>query len=264
MPKKIRVDLLLVERGLVESRSLAQRLVMAGQVRAAGQVVDKPSSKVDKNIELLVDHGPQFVSRGGDKLAAAFNVFDLDTNDLICADVGASTGGFTDCLLQNGAAKVYAIDVGQGILHWKLRNDPRVVVMESTNARYVEQLPESVNFITIDASFISLKILLPVVKKWLGEKGNILALIKPQFEAGRKEVARGKGVVRDPEVHGRVLLDVLTFALDEGYQIKGLARSPVLGPKGNVEFLAWLSNSSRGISSESRIEIFVSGVIDVE
>ena len=161
MSKKVRVDVLLVERGLVESRSLAQRLVMAGQVRADGQVVSKPSHKIADNVALTVDHGPRFVSRGGDKLAAAFETFDLDVNGKICADVGASTGGFTDCLLQNGAEKVYAIDVGQGILHWKMRNDPRVVVMEGTNARYVESLPETIDFVTIDASFISLKFYLP-------------------------------------------------------------------------------------------------------
>jgi 23S rRNA (cytidine1920-2'-O)/16S rRNA (cytidine1409-2'-O)-methyltransferase len=165
-------------------------------------------------------------------------------------------------LLQNGAAKVYAIDVGQGILHWKLRNDPRVVVMEGTNARFVEQLPERIQFVTIDASFISLQILLPVVKAWGG--GEVLALIKPQFEAGRKEVARGKGVVRDPEVHRRVLLDILVFILEEGYQIKGLARSPVLGPKGNVEFLVWLAYPGSGTLSEITVEELVSGVIDIE
>jgi 23S rRNA (cytidine1920-2'-O)/16S rRNA (cytidine1409-2'-O)-methyltransferase len=262
MAKKIRVDLLLVERGLVESRSLAQRMVMAGQVRADGQVVDKPSSKVGEDVELTIDHGPQFVSRGGEKLRAAFDIFDLEVMDLICADVGASTGGFTDCLLQHGAAKVYAIDVGHGILDWKLRNDPRVVVMEGTNARYVGQLAEPVNFVTIDASFISLKILLPAVKGWGG--GGALVLIKPQFEAERKETARGKGVVRDPDVHRRVLLDVLTFAQGNGFQIKGLARSPLLGPKGNVEFLGWLGFNTGGSSTKISIEKLVSGVIDIE
>jgi 23S rRNA (cytidine1920-2'-O)/16S rRNA (cytidine1409-2'-O)-methyltransferase len=262
MAKKIRVDLLLIERGLVESRSLAQRMVMAGQVRANGQVVDKPSSKVSDDVELTVDRGPQFVSRGGKKLQAAFDIFDLEVMDLICADVGASTGGFTDCLLQHGAAKVYAIDVGHGILDWKLRNDPRVVVMEGTNARYVEQLPEPVNFVTIDASFISLKILLPVVRKW--GQGQALILVKPQFEAERKETARGKGVVRDPDVHRRVLLDVLTFAQGNGFQIKGLARSPLLGPKGNVEFLGWLGFNTGGSSTKISIEKLVSGVIDIE
>ncbi|MBU0513082.1 MAG: TlyA family RNA methyltransferase [Chloroflexi bacterium] len=254
MPKKIRIDLLLIERGLAESRSQAQRLVMAGQVRANGQVVPKPASKVDAGAELTIDHGPRFVSRGGEKLQAAFDAFELDLRDRACADVGASTGGFTDCLLQHGAAKVYAIDVGKGILHWKMRKHPRVVVMERTNARFVDSLPEPVSFVSIDASFISLKILLPVIKGWftpltsnpltneleVRRLGEIVALIKPQFEAGRREVARGKGVVRDPEIHWRVLLDVLTFAEAEGFQIRGLIRSPLLGPKGNTEFLAWL------------------------
>ena len=275
MPKKMRVDYLLVERGLAESEELAQRLVMAGQVRAAGQVVAKPSSQVDANVELTVDHGPRFVSRGGEKLEAAFEIFDLKVANQVCADVGASTGGFTDCLLQHGAAKVYAIDVGQGILHWNLRNDSRVVVMESTNARFVETLPEPIDFATIDASFISLKILLPVMKAWFSltlnpspiteelgvrELGQVLTLIKPQFEAGRKEVARGRGVVRDSEVHARVLLDVLTFAQRDGYQIKGLARSPVLGPKGNVEFLGWLAFSGEGEPPEISVVELVSGV----
>ena len=259
MAKKTRVDLLLVERGLAESRSLAQRLVMAGQVRVDDQVVDKPSVKVDEDVVLTVDRGPRFVSRGGEKLQAAFDTFNIDVTGLICADLGASTGGFTDCLLQHGAAKVYAIDVGQGILHWKLRNDPRVVVMEGTNARFLEKLPEPVEFVTIDASFISLKNLLPVVKGW-GLKQSLI-LIKPQFEAGRKEVARGKGVVRDPKIHRRVLLDVLEFARDNSYQIKGLARSPVLGPKGNLEFLGWLEISSSESSADFSLDKLVSTVI---
>lgn len=265
MPKKTRVDILLVERGLVESQSLAQRMVMAGQVRADGQVVAQPSSKVGEAVELTIDRGPQFVSRGGEKLQAAFECFDLDVTGLVCADVGASTGGFTDCLLQRGAAKVYAIDVGQGILHWKLRNDPRVLVMEGTNARFLEKLPETIRFVTIDASFISLKVLLPVVRGWGdSEPGDMIALIKPQFEAGRKEAARGKGVVRDPEVHRRVLMDVLAFAQENGYQIKGLARSPVLGPKGNIEFLGWLSAQRVCKPSEISVAELVSRVTDVK
>jgi len=161
----------------------------------------------------------------------------------VCADVGASTGGFTDCLLQHGAVKVYAIDVGKGILHWKLRNDPRVVVMEETNARFVESLPERVSLVTVDASFISLKILLPVIKQWINEKTEIICLIKPQFEAGKKDVSRGDGVIRDPEIHRQVLLDVLGFAQTEGFHIHGLIKSPLLGPKGNAEFLVWLNQA---------------------
>jgi 23S rRNA (cytidine1920-2'-O)/16S rRNA (cytidine1409-2'-O)-methyltransferase len=252
MPK-VRLDVLLVERGLAESRAKAQAMIMAGQVRVADQVVLKPATAVPPDSVLTVDSGPRFVSRGGEKLDAALEAFALEVASLVCADVGASTGGFTDCLLQRGAAKVYAIDVGKGILHWKLRNDRRVVVMEETNARFVESLPEPVSLVTVDASFISLKILLPVIKKWLfplssflnkekmkEERKDVIALIKPQFEAGRKDVARGDGVIRDPEIHRQVLLDVLSYAQNEGFQIRGLIRSPLLGPKGNAEFLVWL------------------------
>src|SRR5574341_1602469 len=211
MPK-VRLDVLLVERGLAESRTKAQAMIMAGQVRVADQVMLKPATAVSTDSVLTVDSGPRFVSRGGEKLEAALDAFHIDVTGLVCADVGASTGGFTDCLLQRGAAKVYAIDVGKGLLHWKLRNDPRVILMEETNARFVESLPERVSLVTIDASFISLKILLPVVKNWLGPnppipptlggKGGagglgIMAPIKPQFEAGKKDVSRGDGVIRD-------------------------------------------------------------------
>jgi 23S rRNA (cytidine1920-2'-O)/16S rRNA (cytidine1409-2'-O)-methyltransferase len=239
--EKQRLDLMLVEQGLVESRSLAQRLVMAGQVRVDGQVVTRPAAPVAESARLEIDHGPPYVSRGGEKLAAAISAFAPPVQERVCADVGASTGGFTDCLLQNGARRVYAIDVGKGILHWKIRQDPRVVVMEETNARYVERLPEAVYFVAIDASFISLKLLLPVVIHWLEPGAQLVALIKPQFEAGRAEAARGEGVVRDPAVHRRVLLDVLDFAAGQGFAVRGLLRSPLLGPKGNTEFLAWLA-----------------------
>jgi 23S rRNA (cytidine1920-2'-O)/16S rRNA (cytidine1409-2'-O)-methyltransferase len=255
MPKT-RLDLLMVERGLADSRSLAQRLIMAGQVRVDGQVVYKPATTVSADSKLEVDTGPRFVSRGGDKLEAAFQAWAIDVAGCFCADVGASTGGFTDCLLQHGAAKVYAIDVGKGILHWKLRSDPRVVVMEGTNARFVESLPEPVSLVTIDASFISLKVLLPVIKEW---GGNIITLIKPQFEAGRKEVAKGDGVVRDPEIHRKVLLDVLTFAQSEGFAVRGLIRSPLQGPKGNVEFLAWLGITGESLPLEDAIQTVLAG-----
>jgi 23S rRNA (cytidine1920-2'-O)/16S rRNA (cytidine1409-2'-O)-methyltransferase len=261
--QKVRLDVLLTERGLAASRAKAQAMIMAGQVRVDDQVALKPATGVSPDSVLTVDSGPRFVSRGGEKLDAALEAFGLEVAGLTCADVGASTGGFTDCLLQRGAAKVYAIDVGKGILHWKLRNDPHVVVMEHTNARYVENLPEPVDLVTIDASFISLKILLPVVKKWLaplrlppfspkmggekegggegaGVRGDLVALIKPQFEAGRKDVSRGDGVIRDPEIHKQVLLDVLSFARQEDFGIRGLIKSPLVGPKGNAEFLVWL------------------------
>ena len=267
MPK-VRLDVLLVERGLAESRAKAQAMIMAGQVRVSDQVALKPATAVAADSVLTVDSGPRFVSRGGEKLDAALEAFEIEVSGLICADVGASTGGFTDCLLQSGAAKVYAIDVGKGILHWKLRNDPRVVVMEETNARFVESLPEEISLVTVDASFISLKVLLPVIKKWLfplssfssegktkEERSNIVALIKPQFEAGRKDVSRGDGVIRDPEIHKQVLLDVLGFAQKEGFNIRGLVRSPLLGPKGNREFLVWLGEEdSEVVSFETLID----------
>ena len=194
MPK-IRLDLLLVERGLADSRAKAQALIMAGQVRVAGQTMLKPATAIPTDAVLTVDPGPRFVSRGGEKLDAALEAFALDVTGLTCADVGSSTGGFTDCLLQRGAARVYAIDVGKGILHWKLRNDPRVVV---TDAR------------------VSLRV-------W---------------------TARGDGVIRDPQIHRQVLTDVLSYAQQESYGIRGLVKSPLLGPKGNAEFLVWLDMSS--------------------
>ncbi|HMB23432.1 MAG: TlyA family RNA methyltransferase [Chloroflexota bacterium] len=257
---KIRLDVLLVERGLAESRAKAQALIMAGQVRVAGQVTLKAATAVQADAALTVDSGPRFVSRGGEKLDAALTAFAVDVSGWVCADVGVSTGGFTDCLLQRGAAKVYAIDVGKGILHWKLRNDPRVVVMEETNARYVESLPKLITLVTVDASFISLKILLPVVKKWIFQgkgdrgEGSIIALIKPQFEAGRKDVARGDGVIRDPEIHRQVLLDVLGYAQKEGFQIRGLIKSPLLGPKGNAEFLVWLGGKETEVDLALLVE----------
>lgn len=243
---KERVDVLLVQRGLAESRSQAQRLIMAGQVRVLGQIVSKPSIKIAIDVPLEVEQPPRFVSRGGEKLLAALKRFKLDPKGKVCADVGASTGGFTDCLLQHGADRVYAIDVGQGILHWKLRNDHHVMVMEGTNARYVNRLPEDVTLVTVDASFISLKILLPVIKYWFPKQGgDVIALVKPQFEAGRKAVSRGSGVIRSPAIHRDVLKNVLSFAHEQNYSLVGLIRSPLLGPKGNVEFLAWLNYPKR-------------------
>ena len=240
MAKK-RLDVLLTERGLAESRAQAQRLVMAGQVRVDDQVVLKPSSKVADGVDVQVAQGPPFVSRGGEKLYAALQAFEmLDLSGRVCVDVGASTGGFTDCLLQAGAERVYAVDVGYGVLHWKLRNDPRVVAMERKNARFIDRFAESIDLVTIDASFISLRVLLPVVKGWFDEHGQVVALIKPQFEAGRAEVARGEGVVRDPAIHRRVLQEVFAFSEQEGFEPLNLIRSPLTGPKGNVEFLVLL------------------------
>ncbi|MCL5428717.1 MAG: TlyA family RNA methyltransferase [Chloroflexi bacterium] len=244
---KVRADILLVERGLAESRAQAQRLVMAGQVRADGQVVDKPSSMLAGEERLEVEKGPRYVSRGGEKLEAALEQFKIDVAGKVCADVGASTGGFTDCLLQHGASKVYAIDVGKGQLDWKLRQDARVVVMEETNARHVDRLPESVDLVTVDASFISLKTLLPAMKGWLTKDGQLIALIKPQFEAGKAEVGKGKGVIRDEQIHRRVLEEIFGFVEKQGFRVLGVMRSPLLGPKGNVEFLGWARKNGEEI-----------------
>lgn len=242
---KIRLDVLLVERNLAESRALAQRLVMAGQVRVAGQMITKPSVQVAEDAVITLDMGPKYVSRGGEKLEAAMLGFGLDVSGRVCADVGASTGGFTDCLLQFGAAKVYAIDVGYGQLHWRLRRDTRVIPMERTNARNLVALPEPAGCVTIDASFISLQVLLPVVWGWLVPRmGDVVALVKPQFEAGKEAVDKGSGVIQDPKVHQRVLEDTLIFAEKTGYTSCGLIRSPLRGPKGNTEFLVWLQNDT--------------------
>jgi len=237
-----RLDIIMVDRGLTQSRSLAQRLVMAGQVRVNGQMIIKPSAKVGESDIVEVTQGPKYVSRGGEKLEAALTAFEKENlKGYTCADVGSSTGGFTDCMLQAGAARVYAIDVGHGILDWRLRQDARVVVMEETNARNVASLPEEMDLVTIDASFISLGVLLPVVKNWLKEtQGEVIALIKPQFEAGRQVVAKGAGVVRNHQVHRQVLVDVLQSCVAAGWGVARLIRSPLTGPKGNIEFLVWL------------------------
>lgn len=246
---RVRLDILLVELSMADNRSQAQRLIMAGQVRVDGQVASKPGTAVSAQALVEVDRGPRFVSRGGEKLEAAIKAFQPQVEGRVCADVGASTGGFTDCLLQHGAVKVYAIDVGTGILEWKLRQDRRVIVMEGTNARFLDHLPEPVDLVVIDASFISLKMILPVVKNWFSPLGGAaVALIKPQFEAGRQAVSRGKGVVRDPQLHRQVLGDVLSFIQQAGFQVNGLIRSPLLGPKGNAEFLVYLSYP--GLSNE--------------
>ncbi len=261
MTQKIRLDVLLAQRGLASSRAKAQALIMAGQVRVAGQVVIKAATKVPADADVQVISGPKYVSRGGHKLEAALEAFPLEVAGRVCADVGASTGGFTDCLLQNGAVKVYAIDVGKGILDWKLRNDARVVVMERTNARYVETLPEPVSLVVMDASFISLKVLLPVVKKWAPQ--DVVALIKPQFEAGRKISAKGKGVIRDPLVHRAVLRDVLQSAQQMDFAVQGLVRSPVIGPKGNVEFLVWLQ-LDRPPAEAAHLEALIQSAVPLE
>ncbi len=256
VPKE-RLDLLLVQRGLAASRQQAQRLIMAGQVTVNDRVLDKPGTRVPVDAPVVVDGGQPYVSRGGHKLAAALDAFNLDVDGWIAADVGASTGGFTDCLLQRGATKVYAIDVGYGQLAWKLRQDARVIARERTNARYLEHLPEIVDLVTIDVSFISLKLILPPAVGWLQPAGQIVALIKPQFEAGRTQVGKG-GVVRDPEVHRAVLIEITGWAHSRGLGLAGMIRSPITGPAGNVEFLAhWLPGQPASVDATSLIETCV-------
>lgn len=253
---KERLDVLIQNRGLVESRTLAQKLIMAGEVRVNGNMIIKPSQQFPEDAEITIDKGPQFVSRGGEKLLGALEAFNaLSLDGAVCADVGASTGGFTDCLLQHGASKVYAIDVGYGILHWKMRNDPRVISMEKTNARDVKLLPERIDLAVCDASFISLRILLPVICNWFrDEPGRLITLIKPQFEAGKEEAAKGAGVIRDPNVHRTVLQTVLRSAMEFGYECRGLVKSPLLGPKGNVEFLADLRYPGSAFNVDKLVE----------
>lgn len=230
----------MIARGLVESRDWAQRLIRAGEVRVNGQVVDQPAHRVDESVEIAIDKPPKYVSRGGFKLEAALDHFEVDPTGWICADVGSSTGGFTDCLLQRGAARVYAIDVGANQLHWRLRQDARVVLMEKVNARYLEVLPEPIDLTVVDVSFISLTLILPKVFGWMRPKsGQVIALIKPQFEAGREHVGKG-GIVRDPSVHQRVVAGVVEFAAERGWQSHGVIPSPITGSEGNVEFLILL------------------------
>ncbi|MBN1439963.1 MAG: TlyA family RNA methyltransferase [Anaerolineales bacterium] len=242
-PKKIRLDILLVGRGLAGTRSLAQRLILAGRVRVDGQTSAQPGKLLPPDADVELEAAPPFVSRGGEKLAAALDAFGIKPPGRVCADAGASTGGFTDCLLQRGAAKVFAIDVGKGILDWKLRNDPRVVVMEDRNARFVACLPEPIDLLTADVSFISLRLLFPVFRGWMKDVSEAVVLIKPQFEAGRGKVGKG-GVVKDPAVHRAVLLGVLRAAEDTGFSVSGVIRSPLKGPAGNIEFLA---HAKRGV-----------------
>ena len=243
MKHKERLDVLLVSLGLAESRAKAQATIMAGEVYVNGQKADKSGMEVDitSNIEVRGSACP-YVSRGGLKLEKALKNFGVDPTGYVCSDSGASTGGFTDCLLQQGASKVFAIDVGYGQLAWKIRNDPRVVVMERTNIRYVtpEDLGEPLDLSVIDVSFISLGLVLPVVKTLLKPTGQVLCLIKPQFEAGKDKVGK-KGVVRDPAVHEEVLQNFISLAKSLDFTIRNLTFSPVKGPEGNIEFLAHLS-----------------------
>jgi 23S rRNA (cytidine1920-2'-O)/16S rRNA (cytidine1409-2'-O)-methyltransferase len=238
-PALVRLDELLVLREFAPTRSQACRMLMAGQVQVEGQIVDKAGKRVPADATIEVENRPPYVSRGGLKLEAALNAFGLDPTGWTCVDIGASTGGFTDCLLKHGAKRVYAIDVGYGQLAWSLRTDPRVVVVERVNVRFLEELPELTDFATIDVSFISLRLVLPRVAKLLIPLGQAIALIKPQFEVGRESVGKG-GVVRDPRLHRRAIEEVLGEAQTIGFGVTGIIRSPIQGPAGNIEFLAWL------------------------
>jgi 23S rRNA (cytidine1920-2'-O)/16S rRNA (cytidine1409-2'-O)-methyltransferase len=241
MGKRERLDLLLVERRLVASREDGRRRILAGQVLVNEQMIDKAGNLTDVRAEIRLKSPPPYVSRGGQKLAKALGEFAVQVSGKTALDVGASTGGFTDCLLAHGAAQVFAVDVGYGQLDWKLRNDPRVVVFEKTNIRYLElsQLPRAADLATIDASFISLKLILPQVKTLLVEHGEVVALIKPQFEVGKGKVGKG-GVVRAPQEHARVISEITAAAAELGFDILGVTESPLLGPKGNREFLTHL------------------------
>ena len=245
MSDKKRLDVLLTERGLLESRQKAQAAIMSGQVCVDGRRVDKPGAAVSGEASVEIRGGMPYVSRGGLKLEKAMAAFPITLSGTVCADIGASTGGFTDCMLQNGAAKVYAVDVGYGQLAWKLRNDPRVVCLERTNARYLarEQVPDPLDFASVDVSFISLKLILPPLAALLKSGGHAACLVKPQFEAGREKVGK-KGVVRDPAVHLEVLEHFLGHAKDSGFTVLGLTYSPIRGPEGNIEYLGYLQEGS--------------------
>lgn len=240
---KKRLDVLLVEKGLIESRQKAQALIMAGQVYVKGQKVDKAGSPTDPEAPIEVrGDGLKYVSRGGYKLEKAMETWPIALASKTCADIGASTGGFTDCMLQNGASKVYAVDVGYGQFAWKLRQDPRVVCLERTNARYLthEEIPDDLDFFSVDVSFISLSLILPPLRPLLAPGGQGVCLIKPQFEAGKDKVGK-KGVVRDKKVHLEVLEHFLDHAKAAGFGVKGITFSPIRGPEGNIEYLGWLS-----------------------
>lgn len=250
MSSKQRLDLYVFEQGYADSREKAKALIMAGQVYVNGQKELKGGRalKPDDQVEVRGEKMP-YVSRGGYKLEKAMQCFPITLAGKTCMDIGASTGGFTDCMLQNGAVKVYAVDVGYGQLAWKLRTDERVINLERTNFRYVtgEQIPDSIDFSSVDVSFISLKIILPVLRERLRDGGQAVCLIKPQFEAGREKVGK-KGVVRDVSVHTEVVEDVTSFALEHGFSLLGLTFSPIKGPEGNIEYLMFIEKSENPVN----------------
>ena len=260
---KERLDVLLVSRGLAASREKAKAVIMAGQVYVKGQKEDKAGTMFDSQVEIEVRGATlKYVSRGGLKLEKAMQQFGVTLEGKVCMDVGASTGGFTDCMLQNGAVKVYSVDVGHGQLDWKLRNDERVVCMEKTNIRYVtpEDIGEAPSFVSIDVSFISLTKVLGPVRELMTEDGEIVCLIKPQFEAGREKVGK-KGVVRDPKVHEEVIGKVVDFAHELQFETKALEFSPIKGPEGNIEYLLWLKNLT-GETENTDVPFSVKQVVD--
>ena len=255
---KERLDVLVFEKGLSESREKAKKLIMTGNVFVNGQREDKAGTKIDTSLEIIVKSNPNpYVSRGGLKLEKAMAQYPIDVTDKICMDVGASTGGFTDCMLQNGAKKVYSIDVGRGQLAWKLRQDPRVICMEKTNIRYVEpkDINDQASFVSIDVSFISLKKVLIPVKALMADGAEMVCLIKPQFEAGREKVGK-KGVVRDIQVHKDVVKTIVGYAHGLGFKCLGVEYSPIKGPEGNIEYLLYVRNEA----TDQNIEGFLNEV----
>ena len=259
--KKGRLDILLVEKGICESREKAKTNIMAGLIFVDGQRIDKAGEKVKVDSEIIFKGEKlKYVSRGGLKLEKAMNTFGIDLTNKVCMDIGASTGGFTDCMLQNNASKVFAVDVGYGQFAWKLRTDERVVCMEKTNIRYVtpEDIGIALDFASIDVSFISLRTIMPAVKALLGEKGEVVALIKPQFEAGRDKVGK-KGVVRDKEVHLEVINTIINFLMENELNVLGLSYSPIKGPEGNREYLVYFTKDKEkeGSFELSQIEDIV-------
>ncbi|NLU46366.1 MAG: TlyA family RNA methyltransferase [Syntrophomonadaceae bacterium] len=258
---KIRLDTLVYKRGLAPSREKARALVLAGQVRVNDHIIDKPGTAVDENVIIqLTAPGCPYVSRGGLKLEKALDVFGVQVQDMVVMDVGASTGGYTDCVLQRGARRVYAVDVGYGQLDWKLRNDPRVINLERTNIRYLPpgSIAELVDLVTVDVSFISTSFVFPVIKELLKYEGAVICLIKPQFEAGREKVGR-KGVVRDENVHREVLFNSIDNAAGQGLNCRGVTYSPIKGPEGNIEFFIYLRQDQPPLPN---IEQLVENVVE--
>lgn len=258
---KKRLDVLVFERGFAESREKAKAIIMSGIVYVNNQKADKPGVSYDENLAVEVRGDSQkYVSRGGYKLEKAMNSFPITLNDKVTMDIGASTGGFTDCMLQNGAKKVYSVDVGYGQLAWKLRNDERVVNLERTNMRYVtdEQVSDKIDFFSVDVSFISLKLILPVARQLMSENGEGVCLIKPQFEAGRENVGKN-GVVRDKNVHIAVVDMIIDFCLNNGFDVLGLDFSPIKGPQGNIEYLIYIKKSD---DPQMKIDVTASQVVE--